>query len=537
MDGSNIFTPDRIVSASGTGSGVAGRECAGSGESVSGESPATQHFLLLGICGAGMRSLAEILLDRGHRVTGTDSLLRPQSRPGEDDRPSYRIPPSVQIVDWENAAQILAQSRRSLVPAMGADPVAALPIDIVVASTAVPDHDERLQCAARMGLTVRWLPQQLAESFRGCHQVCVAGTHGKSTTTGLVSWIIRSAGMRPGLFLGGVMLNGLDRRHSGSPADAASPGHINEPLAIIESCEYRGAFLNFSPRTAVLTGIERDHFDCYPTPQSEDHAFLQFARKVPQNGRLIVNADCSRSQRVARQLKTGIITFAMDSAADWTARHVAPEGSGTAFDLIGHGDRHGRVRLQLPGIHNVRNVLAAVATAASLGVEMARILSAVESFSGIQRRFERRGDWNGMALIDDYAHHPGAIRATLQAARAGYPGRRLIAVCEPHQLSRTNALFSELCTALLQADEVLILPVLAAREKATRGECLRAAGRIVRSLNLQGGRAFLMADLDQVTARLDHSGRPGDVIITMGAGRTYEIHDEFNRRLQRDRAA
>jgi len=171
------------------------------------------------------------------------------------------------------------------------------------------------------------------------------------------------------------------------------------------------------------------------------------------------------------------------------------------------------------------------------GLPPEKIAQHIGSFSGIRRRFEHRGTWRGVDLVDDYAHHPSAISATLRTARSCFPGRRLIAIFEPHQVSRTARLFSEFTQALTLFDECLVLPVLPARENASSAECCRISGRLVRRISEAGGRAFLMANLDQVPGRLDHAARPGDVVITMGAGRTNQIHDEINRRLQRNSAA
>jgi UDP-N-acetylmuramate--alanine ligase len=195
------------------------------------------------------------------------------------------------------------------------------------------------------------------------------------------------------------------------------------------------------------------------------------------------------------------------------------------------------VQLQVPGLHNRQNAVAAIAAAVATGVSVDTAIHGIAAFSGIHRRFEHRGQLFGIDWIDDYAHHPTAIRSTLETARSVFQNRRLIAVFEPHQLSRVSALFEDFRSALSLADECLILPVLPAREMSSIAHCSRVSGTLVRSISESGGRAFLMTNLDHVLGRLDHSGRPGDVVITMGAGRTYQIHDEIHRRLQRNSAA
>lgn len=488
--------------------------------------PAVPHDLLLGIGGAGMRALAEILLDAGHAVTGSDIQFRTSA-----DIFTHRPAGShtaLRLCDWSAAATLCSATVGSAL--VGSAPSGVVtPIDRVVTSAAVPSHDPRLVAAAERGLPVVLLSQALAECFSDRQQLCVAGTHGKTTTTGLLWSILEAAGWNPSGYVGGQMVDHVRSgcfRHSGR-------GH----LAVIESCEYRSSFLSLSPRMVVLTGIERDHFDCFPTAVEEDRAFAGLADRLPTDGCLIVNGDCPRALAIAKRRGARVLTFGLTSDSMWQAANLRPQGSGMRFELLEHGILRGQMTTPLPGIHNVRNILAAVAAASEVGVSIEEMIRTVAVFHGIRRRFEHRGTWNGMELLDDYAHHPGAITATLSAARAIYPGRRLVVVFEPHQMSRTEQLREAFRQALAMADECLILPVLPAREQANRAMCCRASGRLVREINLGGGRAFLLANLDQVIARLDHAGRPGDVVVTMGAGRTNQIHDEFNRRLQRDYVA
>ena len=195
------------------------------------------------------------------------------------------------------------------------------------------------------------------------------------------------------------------------------------------------------------------------------------------------------------------------------------------------------MQLQVPGRHNVRNALAAIAAASCVGVPLELAAAGLADYSGIERRFQYRGSYGGIQLIDDYAHHPTAIAETLRTARQCYPDRRLIGVFEPHQMIRTESLFPEFLAALQEADEMWLLPVFAARENATLLERCRLSGQLVKELNRSGTRSFLFANLDQIVSRIDHSGKPQDVLLTMGAGRTNIIHDELNRRLQRHSVA
>ncbi|MFN9720824.1 MAG: glutamate ligase domain-containing protein, partial [Planctomycetota bacterium] len=210
---------------------------------------------------------------------------------------------------------------------------------------------------------------------------------------------------------------------------------------------------------------------------------------------------------------------------------------GQQVNLFYRGEFVTRCKIALPGEHNRRNWLAALVGAVTCGVDLETAVAAASSFQGMRRRFEYRGYWNQTHWIDDYAHHPTAIRETLKTTRATFPTSRVIAIVEPHQISRTEHLFSDYVESLTSADEVLLLPVLPARENASLADCLRLSARLVRKISESGGRAMLAANLDQVLGRLDHAVRPEDVVITMGAGRTHTIHDEIHRRLQRNSAA
>ena len=353
-----------------------------------------------------------------------------------------------------------------------------------------------------------------------------------------MTWsILQHAGLSPSAYVGGIMKNQMRSGVYGAGR-----------MAVVESCEYRKSFLHLSPKTIVLTGIEPDHFDCFPSPTDCDQTFSEFVARLPTDGTLVYNRDCVRSAAIASTCGRRTVSFSLRGNGDWNAVAWDENSSSSAssyssrstqqtFLLRNKTTDRGLVQLQVPGLHNRQNALAAIVAAVECGVTIEGAIRGIGDFSGMQRRFELRGQMYGIDWIDDYAHHPTAIQAALQTARTIFPKRRLIAVFEPHQLSRLSALFDDFRSALLLADECLILPVLPARENASKAHCSRVSGTLVRSISESGGRAFLMTNLDQVLGRLDHSGRPGDVVITMGAGRTYQIHDEIHRRLQRNSAA
>lgn len=474
----------------------------------------TGPWLLIGALGAGMRAFADILLDAGESVVGMDRELTSDGSGHSPEPGKFNVfPPD--CID-----QVLATSPQR-----------------VVYSTAVPNSSPLLQHLRLLNFNLMSLPAALNDFLQSQSQVCVAGTHGKTTTSGMTWNILQHAGVNPSAYVGGVMKNQMRSGVYGAGR-----------MAVVESCEYRRSFLQLSPKTIVLTGIDSDHFDCFSSPSDCDQTFSDFIARLPADGTLIYNHDCVRSAAVAATSGRRTVSFSLRDCGDWNAVPYDGNSSGSlptcssrstqqTFLIRNKTTNLGLVQLQVPGIHNRQNALAAIATAVECGVHVESAIRGIAGFSGMQRRFEHRGQMFGIDWIDDYAHHPTAIQATLQTARKIYPNRRLIAVFEPHQVSRLSALFDDFRSSLLLADECLILPVLPARENASKSQCNRVSGTLVRSISESGGRAFLMTNLDQVLRRLDHSGRPGDVVITMGAGRTYQIHDEIHRRLQRNSAA
>lgn len=484
-----------------------------------------RHCLLLGANGAGMTALAEVLASMGHFVTGID----------QNAESVQQRHPQIRILPWQHHE------------------AAKQAFDLCVSSPAIPKNDPILLRLQAAGTPTLSLHECLADVFAGSRQICIAGTHGKSTTSAMLAWILDFAGRRPGFFVGAHQANFAA---SGRAIEHGLPSETEPqtPWSVLESCEYSRSFHNFSPHIVLLTGIERDHFDCFPDQASEDAAFRVFAEKLPEDGTLVFDADCQRSHQLATALGRRSATFqlidqaplsigsaqppkeASSSQNHWIASEIRHAGGSASFQLSHDGQRTA-IQLAIPGRHNVANAVAAIIAACQAGVSLADCRAALGVFRGIRRRFELRGLHNGMTLVDDYAHHPTAIRATLQTAREAFPDRRIIAAFEPHQVIRTEALFPEFVNSLLLADEILLLPAFPARENVTHLECCRTSGRLVKELNNRGARAFLFANLDQIVSRIDHSGRPTDIILTMGAGRTNLIHDQLTERLQRHSVA
>ena len=455
------------------------------------------HYHIIGIAGAGMSAIANVLLDQGHVVSGSD----PQ--------------PSA-LSDALAARGVAIAAGPDLAPATRADA-------LVVTSAARPDHPEIVAARAR-GVPIL----KRADLWRAWSAqrevVAIAGTHGKTTTTAMIALVLLQAGLDPGFLVGGVVPDlGVNARWGGPRA----------PL-VIEADEYDRTFLALAPRLAVITNVEWDHVDIYRTPEDYDAAFRTFAASVRAPQHLILCGDDAGVRRAIDRpeaLQYGIDELvARDpgscwrAAFDWSAARVQAAEEGTRFELW-HYDRRtfamrnlGLRTIRLPGAHNVRNALAAIAVATALGVPQETIAAALAAYRGAGRRFEVKGQAGGITVIDDYAHHPAEARATLAAARSRYPGRRLVVYLQPHTYSRTRALLDAWATAFGDADVVRIGEIYAAREHDPLGMSSAVlAGRIDHpDVQAVGG-------LNQAIAELVRLLRPGDVLLTLGAGDGYKV--------------
>lgn len=477
----------------------------------------TPAWLLLGICGAGMRSFAEHLHTVGIPVVGADrdhDALQQLSA-------TSSLP--ITLLDW-SAVQ------RGLTP----------PVSTVVHSVAVPADGAEVDTLRRRGLHVLSLPQALALQFANIPQLCIAGTHGKSTTTGMLWWILHHSGRSTARYVGAEFQQADHHLRDTSPP--AHPQNADFSSAVIEACEYRDSFMTLQPALCIITGIESDHFDWFPTPAAATVSFQSFLRRMHPGGALIHSADCAVSRQLAASYNSGpsISWSTATRTADWQLIvHPARPGSLTASGQLLPARMGSPIdlRLRIPGDHNLRNATAAVLAAMQQGIDPRDAALLLTSFPGMRRRFEHRGTWQGADLIDDYAHHPTAVTVTLRTVRQVYPGRRVLAVFEPHQISRTKRLLSDFAAALAIADDVLVVPVLAARESASAAARIELSRELVRQICNAGGRAKLVGDLDHVPGKLDDAVHSGDLLITMGAGRTNLIHDEIHRTIQRDSAA
>jgi len=460
--------------------------------------PASAH--LVGICGAGMKALAEMLTGLGWQVSGSD-LARPHPTVEALQRRGMRVHFGHRDTFVPPQAQVLVYS-----PAVGAD------------------NPER-QMAARLGMRQLSYSQMLGELMQTRTGVSIAGTHGKSTTTAMTACILNDAGLAPSAIVG-AELCGLGRSGWAGAGEAF----------VVESCEYQRSFLDLRPKYAAILGIEPDHFDCYREFGQMQSAFASFAARVSGEGALIVRGDDAAAVDAAKSCAAPVETFGWQPDCDWWGSDLRRTEWGQRFRVFRRGDFFAELTLQLTGQHNAINALAAAALSTAAGAPVEAIRESLAEFRGIRRRFEAVGSWRGITIIDDYAHHPTAVRVTLETAREQFGGRRIWCAFQPHQVSRTETLMDEFSGSFLAADEVLIAPVYAAREGAA-ARAQAASGALAQRISLRGSAARYCPSLDRIIATLDDEARPGDVLITMGAGDIDRIYHEFARRLQRNHAA
>lgn len=441
-----------------------------------------------------MKALAEFLSDGGWTISGSDQAALPVTLQAQD----------FQFYHGHNAAAV---------------PEGA---DLVVFSPAIPADNVERVAAAERGIPSLSYAQALGRLSRQSRAVCVAGTHGKSTTSALLAHLLASAGRSPSAIVGAEML-GTGRSGYRSSGD----------LLVLESCEYQRHFLELKPYAAAILDVEPDHFDCFPEFDTALEAYRRFADGVDPSGVLVIPAGSQAVWSIIAQQGARLVTFGAECPAEWMAEDICVARDGTAFDLKHHGRKLARVRLRLHGRHNVANALAAFALAEDLTNDRQSLLEGLESFPGIRRRFEIVAESGDLVLVDDYAHHPTAIAYTLATLRDVFPGRPLLCAFQPHQISRTRELLESFARSLSAFDHVDIPPVFAARENGGE-DAFHCSQTLAEAVRRVGGNARALESLDRIAPTMEDEARPGDILITMGAGDIDRTHHDLIGRLFRD---
>ena len=427
----------------------------------------------MGIGGAGLSAIARLLLERGERVSGSDLAL-------------------------SGFAQALMQAGAAVAVGHRAANVAGA--DLVIASSAIPEDNPELVAARRDGIPVLRRAEFLGELVEGYRTVAVAGTHGKTTTAGMIAWILQQTGRSPSFIVGGELQN-----------LGVNAGSGRGPHFVIEADEYDRTFLGLHPQLAVVTNVDHDHPDCYPTATDFQQAFEAFAAQVQE--RLVLCADDPGAASLAPE-GPARTTYGIDPAADWRAEEIKTnQAGGTDFLVLSGGATAGLARLRIPGLHNVRNALAALAVADLLGVPFNDSRAALTEFLGVGRRFQVLGEAGGVTVIDDYAHHPTEIRATLAAARQRYPEQTIWAVYQPHTYSRPKALLAELAGAFADADRVTVTEVYASREAPDPA----FGGREIAQA-IQHPQVEFVAQLEGAAEHILQRVQAGTALLTLSAG-------------------
>jgi len=453
------------------------------------------HFV--GIGGCGMSGLAQMLHRRGYRITGSDARAS---------------------VVTDNLARLGIAVR--IGPGSGLLPGG---LDAVVASAAVPQDDPDLTLARQQGLRVLKYAQMLGEISTGYETLAVAGTHGKSTTSGWLAYGLHHAGREPNFVVGAEVIQ------LGAGSGAGRGEHL-----VVEACEYDRSFLNLQPRAAAILNVEPDHLDYYRDLPEIVDAFGAFAARVDHQGLVVVPAADPNAVQAAACATARTESFSLTGPADWQPGRLSFENGHGCFDVLCRGQSLGRVKLSLPGRHNVANALAVAALARHVGLDDPALCAALESFAGVGRRLMFKAVLRGITLLDDYAHHPTEIQVTLEAVRQKYRPRCLWCVFQPHQHSRTRALLQEFAGSFRHADVVLLSDIYFVRDtEASRREI--TAAMLAERIAAQGGRASYLGDFARIADLLAAQAQDGDVIITMGAGDVGKLADELVARLGRDR--
>jgi UDP-N-acetylmuramate--alanine ligase len=450
-----------------------------------------KHIHFVGIGGIGMSGIAEVLLNLGYKVSGSDM---------KESDTTERLRNLGGAITIGHSAENIASPH------------------VVVISSAVTK--ENVEVVAARGKQIPVIPraEMLAELMRLKYGVAIAGAHGKTTTTSMVATVLAAGGIDPTVVIGGK-LNSI-----GTNAKLGQGEFL-----VAEADESDGSFLKLSPTIAVVTTIDEEHLDYYKDINEIKDAFLAFINKVPFYGVSVLCLDQPHIQSLIPLVQKQYQTYGMSSQADYQARDVILRALGSKFKVMHHGVDLGLFELSVPGVHNINNSLAAIAVARELGIEVEIIRKALRDFSGVQRRFQIKGEVNGIIVVDDYGHHPTEIKATLAAAASGME-RRVVVVFQPHRYTRTQHLLEDFFTSFNQADKLIIMDIYAAGEKPIPSVSGQALYEGIRKHGHKD--VTFLPDRGAILEHLAGTIKKGDLVLTLGAGDVWKIGEQVLEKLK-----
>ncbi len=445
------------------------------------------HIHFVGVGGIGMSGIAELLINLGYKVSGSDL------KSSDITRRLKRL-----------GGTIFKGHRKNHISGS----------DVVVVSSAINEKNPEVAAAREMSIPVIPRAEMLAELMRLKYSVAVAGAHGKTSTTSIISSVLEKGGLDPTVVIGGKL------KSIGSNALLGQGDFI-----VAEADESDGSFLKMSPTIAVVTNIDREHLDFYKDLDDIKNAFLSFIDRVPFYGLAVLCLDNEPIQELIPKIRKRFTTYGMSTQADFQAKNVEFEGLKSKFSVRHKGKPLGDITLNLPGIHNVYNSMASIAVGIELDIDFEAIKNALETVEGVQRRLEIKGEIKGITVVDDYGHHPTEIKVTLQAAKESWPDRRKVVVFQPHRYTRTRALFDDFTRSFYQSDVLVVLPVYAAGEKKIEGvesdlmcEEIRAHGH---------SKVICKKSIKGAVSHLKNILKPGDILLTLGAGDVWKVGEEI----------
>jgi UDP-N-acetylmuramate: L-alanyl-gamma-D-glutamyl-meso-diaminopimelate ligase len=459
----------------------------------------TKRIHFIGICGTGMATLAAMLKARGYDVQGSDAGIYPPM------------------------SDFLAREEIRVFEGYSADHISG-GLDSVIVGNAISRGNAELEEVLDRKIRFHSMPEAIREHFLwSARSLVIAGTHGKTTTTALVGWLLTACGQDPTVLVGGIASNFDSSYRLGSGRDF-----------VIEGDEYDSAFfdktakfLKYLPDITVIGNLEYDHADIYPDMDALRLAFRRLVNLVPRSGRLILGADSPEARELAAVARCPVETSGLAADATWRASEVRPDGPRMTFQLTANGDQLGHVTLPLIGAHNVQNALAALAVGRATGLSTEEMIRALKDFRGVKRRLELRGTERGVSVYDDFAHHPTAIRETLKAVRWSYPDRRIWAIFEPRSATSCRRVFQD-DFARAFADSGADETVLAAVFRSTLPDDQRlSVEQLVRDLERAGRRARHLPKVDDIVALVAREAREGDLVVIMSNGGFDGIHDKI----------